>query len=370
MLWVTVILHYLTDMATSIFQPLGPYFTEKFAISPKTFAMTLYSISLMTSIFQPLFGMITDRVEKRNLYLASVVSLTILSAYMISLAKSFIMVITMALIAQLANSAFHPMGASIAGQRKKGHHIALFSLAGMFGYATGPVFITWYAQEHDLKGLYILGISLSVLAFLAVIKMKFLRVKREMKVKVRLGIFSDLFPIMMYIAFRSFAMGLAQIYGPMYIKQLGGALIVGGSLLTMARFTGMGLSFLGVFLRGKLSNNFVNILSSSFMAFFGLLFMFSHSMTSVIVTYVIMLSSAYLSMSSNVVEAQDRAPLNPGLASSIAMGLAWSLGSTMNLVYSYLFGNDVSFMVKSFWVVSALSILFSVLDLMRKKRSS
>ncbi len=369
MLWITIILHYFADMATSIFQPLGPYLTEKFSVSPRTFAMALYSVSLTTSIFQPLFGMITDRVERRNLYLAIVVSLTVLSAYMISLAGSFLMVLILALVAQLANSAFHPMGASIAGQRGKGHHIALFSLAGMFGYATGPIFITWYAQEYDLKGLHFLGIGLSILAFFSITRMRFLTVKREKKIEVNLGIISRLLPIMMYIAFRSFAMGLAQIYGPMYVKQLGGTLVVGGSLLTIARFSGMGLSFLGVFLRGRFSNNFVNILSSASMAFFGFLFIFSKSLSYMVVMFVIMLASAYLSMSSNVVEAQHRAPTNPGFASSIAMGLAWALGSTMNLIYSSIFGNNVVFMINSFWIISGVSILFSVWDMVRSRSS-
>ena len=362
MLWITIILHYFADMATSIFQPLGPYLTEKFSVSPRTFAMALYSVSLTTSIFQPLFGMITDRVERRNLYLAIVVSLTVLSAYMISLAGSFLMVLILALVAQLANSAFHPMGASIAGQRGKGHHIALFSLAGMFGYATGPIFITWYAQEYDLRGLHLLGISLAVLAIITIPRVRALKAEWKERPKLSKEVFTRLVFLMFFVSFRSFAMGLAQIYGPLYVRSMGGSLVLGGSLLTFARFSGMVLSFVGVIMREKISNAAVNITTALVMASFGLAFTFTRSQGAVVTTFVAMLAGAYLSMSSNVVEAQSRTPKNPGFASSVIMGLAWSLGSLMNLIYSSLFGNDVRFMVNSFWIVSVMAGIFAILD--------
>ncbi len=366
-MWITTILHFFADMATSIFQPLGPYFTEKFSVSPRVFAMTLYAVNLTSSMLQPYFGLLSDRITKRNIYLAIVISITLLSAYMISLATSFLMVVIFAFLAQLSNSAFHPMGASIAGQGGKGKNIAFFTFAGMLGYATGPVFITWYAQKYNLEGLHFLGITLFVIAIATIPRMKFFALEGRKKSKgSTLHVFKKLYPIVFYIAFRSFAMGLAQIYGPLYVKLLGGELVVGGSLLTITRFVGMGLSFLGVYIRSKFSNHVVNIASASAMTIFGLMFTLGPK-DYILPLFVAMLAPAYLSMSSNVAEAQYRVPESSGLASSLVMGMAWSMGSLMNLVFSSIFGNDVRFMISSFWIVSGVSLLFSILDVFVSK---
>ncbi len=370
MLLIAIIVHFFVDFATSIFQPLGPYITEKFSISPRLYAMTLYSISVISSITQPLFGNLTDKVRKRNIYLAAVASITMLFASMISIAGSFMVFLIFAFIAQLSNSAFHPMGASIAGERKK-QHLAFFSLAGMFGYAVGPVFITWYAEKHQLKGLYIGGIAMAIFAIITLTRIKALEAEGKKTVKASWKNFRIVLPIFLFVAFRSFSMGIAQIYGPLYASQLGRSLVFGGSLLTFTRFVGMVLSTLGVYVGAKTGNALINMISSGGMMVFGLIFTLVDFHTApaalMAVLFVSMLAPAYLSMSSTVVEAQSRIPEYPGFASSIVMGFAWSMGSLMNFIYSSIFGNNVEFMIKSFWVISSLALLAAVWDFLSAK---
>ena len=80
-----------------------------------------------------------------------------------------------------------------------------------------------------------------------------------------------------------------------------------------------------------------------------------------------MLSPAYLTMSSTVVEAQDRLPHNPGVASSVVMGFAAAMGNLMNLLYSSVFGNNVKFMVGSFWFISVLVLGAATWDFIYEK---
>ena len=384
MLLFTVIVHFFADMATSIFQPLGPYLTEVFSVSNRTYAMTLYSINLTSSLVQPFFGVVSDRISSRNLYLTVVLAFNFLAAYSISVVKSFPLFVVFAFITYLANSAFHPLGAVMATSRNK-KDLAYFTLSGMFGFAMGPVFITWYAQNYNLKGLEWFGVGLATLVILTIPRMKFLNVQRRKPPKLSLRGFSILLPIFLYVAFRSASMGMAQVYGPMYAKLSGLSLVIGGSMLTITRFVGMALAYSGVHIGEVIGNAYINLFSGVLMAGAG--FVFSMIDFSYVVhpwsilnlsrdvtfpflfLFVSMLAPAYFSMSSTTVEAQKKLPENAAFASSVSMGLGWSIGSLMSLVYSSVFGNDVLFMVRSIWVFAALSALFALWDVLRERTS-
>ncbi len=386
MFWIAVIVHFFADMATSIFQPLGPYLTEVFSVSSRTYAMALYSMSLTSSIVQPAFGALSDRVSLRNLYLTVVLIITFLSAYSISLTSHFWIFVVLVFFAQLASSAFHPMGAIMASTRRKSD-LAYFTLSGMFGYAVGPVFITWYAQKTNLSGLFWIGIALSTIALLTIPRMRFLKVEKKAPPKLSLNGIKILLPLLLYVALRSATMGVAQVYGPMYAKLAGLSLVIGGSILTITRFVGMALSYFGVHIGEKIGNFYINLLSSVLMSGTALIFSmvdfsyvvhpwsilnFSRNITwQFVLLFVSMLAPGYLSMSSVTVEAQKRLPMNAAFASSIAMGLGWSLGNLVNLLYSSFFGNNILFMVKSIWVFAVASLAFAIWDIAYdSKRSS
>lgn len=378
MFWIAVIVHFFADMATSIFQPLGPYLTEVFSVSNRTYAMSLYSMSLTSSMVQPLFGIMSDKISKRNLYLTIVLTGTFLSAYSISLTKSFWIFVILVFIAQFSNSAFHPMGAIMATSRRKSD-LAYFTLSGMFGYAVGPIFITWYAQKTHLKGLHWIGIALTVVILLTIPRMKFLKVKKRKPPKLSINGIKILLPLLLYVALRSATMGTAQIYGPMYAKIAGLSLVIGGSILTITRITGMLLSYTGVHIGERIGNSYINLMSAALMLGSSIIFSLvdfsyvvhpwsvlnlSRNITwHFVFLFVSMLAPGYFSMSSATVEAQKRLPMNAAFASSIAMGLGWSLGNLINLVYSSVFGNNVLFMVKTIWIFAAASLAFAMWDM-------
>ncbi len=378
MFWIAVIVHFFADMATSIFQPLGPYLTEVFSVSNRTYAISLYSMSLTSSMIQPMFGVISDKISRRNFYLTAVLIGTFLSAYSISLTHTFWLFVFLVFIAQLANSAFHPMGAIMATSRKKSD-LAYFTLSGMFGYAVGPIFITWYAQKTHLRGLHWLGIALSVVILLTIPRMKFLKVEKKSPPKLSMSGVRILIPLLLYVALRSATMGTAQIYGPMYAKIAGLSLVIGGSILTITRIVGMLLSYTGVHVGERIGNSYINLMSSILMLGASVIFSlvdfsyvvhpwsilnFSRNTTwQFVFLFVSMLAPGYFSMSSATIEAQKRLPTNAAFASSIAMGLGWSLGNLINLVYSSIFGNSVLFMVKTIWIFAASSLAFSIWDM-------
>ena len=249
----------------------------------------------------------------------------------------------------------------------------------MFGYAVGPIFITWYAQKTHLKGLHWVGIVLSAVILLTIPRMKFLKVEKRKPPKLSMSGVKVLLPLLLYVALRSATMGTAQIYGPMYAKIAGLSLIIGGSILTITRIVGMLLSYTGVHIGERIGNSYINLMSSILMLGASVIFSlvdfsyvvhpwsilnFSRNITwQFVFLFVSMLAPGYFSMSSATIEAQKRLPMNAAFASSIAMGLGWSLGNLINLVYSSIFGNNVLFMIRTIWIFAASSLAFSVWDM-------
>jgi len=363
MVIISILSHFFSDFFISFLRPLGPYFIENFSISSKTFTMTLSSIAFFSSLFQVFFGILADNIKARNIYLAIVLFITITSVSMIGIAPTFFIIGILAFISYLSNSAYHPLGASLAGHYGKGHHIALFSFAGSFGSALGPVFISWYAEKFDLKFLNIIGPSIALFIAILAVNLKSLKLDHKPSNRISPTIFKSLFPIFLFVALRSFYMNVAHMYMPLYINELGGSLLLGGFILTVGTISGTFSSLLGVFLREKFGNISVNTISVLGMIFSAFSFVLTTNAVVLGISYVLMDVFSFLSMSSNVVEAQHSASKNKAFASSLVMGTAWSFGSAMNFVFSSIFGNNVPFVMKSLWVMAifvGISIPFQI----------
>jgi FSR family fosmidomycin resistance protein-like MFS transporter len=325
--------------------------------------MTLSSIAFFSSLFQVFFGALADNIKARNIYLAIVLFTTIASVSMIGVAPTFFVIGILTFISYLSNSAYHPLGASLAGHYGKGHHIAFFSFAGSLGSAFGPIFISWYAESFDLKFLNIFGILIAVIIAVLTLNLKKLKLYEKPSVKINFSILKTLFPIFLFVALRSFFMNVAHMYMPLYVNLLGGNLIFGGALLTLGTIAGTFSSLVGVFVRKKFGNIFVNFISVVGMFFSSFVFLLTTNSITLSVSYVMMDIFSFLSMSSNVVEAQHNAFKNRAFASSLVMGTAWSFGSAMNFVFSSIFGNNVPFVMKSLWVMAifvGISIPFQI----------
>ena len=359
-----IISHFLADFFVSVFKPLGPYFIERFSIEPRTFVMVLTILSFASSVMQPLFGRLADAISWKYLYVVLTLLLIFLGSSSIGIAGKFEIVAVLILITLLSNSAYHPMGASLIGEFGKSKYLAFFVFSGSLGAATGPFFISWFVERFKLVYFSIVGISMSVLILVFfVFKIRKLETGRkyeQRKVeKPSLEAIASIIPIFLFVAFRSFFSSVASIYLPIYMKNLGVDMTLIGLTLSLGLWSGMFVSILGNHLRDVFGNVFVNLLSvSGMLAFSLILSLESHNVRVIIGSYITMVSFVFLSMSSNVVEAQRKAPNNKAFASSLVMGMAWSTGSLMNFIYSYFMGNNVEFMIKSLWIIALITFIF------------
>ena len=133
--------HLVTDAIASTFSALLPTIQYRLNLTETTLALLVATLSFSTSVTQPLFGLLADRIGQRRVGIAGM----ILNALLLSLigvipSVSFLFVVL--LVGGLGSAAFHPAVASLARASvpsKKALAVSLFSAGGTAGLAVGPV---------------------------------------------------------------------------------------------------------------------------------------------------------------------------------------------------------------------------------------
>ena len=357
MLWSVTLFHFMVDFFGAFFKPLGPLFTSMLGISTRDFATLLTTIGGIAALTQIVWGIIADRCKREGILVLAIVIVEIIAASFIGIINSFILLAILILTVRVANSAFHPVGASIAGHEKKSTKIAIFSIMGGFGAAIAPATITWYVRHFGIERIWIIGIVGVILALLISIPLWSFRKESVSTVLIpHISLWKILTGVFIVVSLRSFIMEIFHTYLPFYVELKGGSILMGGITLTLGMLLGTFTNYLGARYRDKMGIQFVNVIAFSGMALFGLIFYLSSSSVIRTIAFMLFDASAFFSMSANLVEAQFLLPNNKGFASSIAMGFSWAIGQFLAGAYASVFGNNVSFMLLSMIIFSFIMI--------------
>lgn len=340
MAMISVFSHFFLDFYVSFFNPLGPFLIEKFHIEIKTFTSFLSLSSATSSLLQVFFGFFFDRVRYTKWLLITMYVVEAIGITLIGLSTNFWMLIASIFIVRIANSAFHPLGASMAGE-VGGRSVAFFSIAGTLGAALGPVFISLYVSHFNINSLWLVALPSIIFAALMV-NVKFPdRITHKEKFSFK-EVYT-LLPILFVVTVRSFMMSVVHAYTPIYVTTVRGySLSVSGMLITSGMIAGVFANYVGILLMEKIGAK-----KQDLVAFFGMaISIFSllnvKSIIGIFISFIFFDFCGFLLMSANVVQAQKILPNRKALASSVAMGFAWSIGDFIATWYNSIFGNNVS----------------------------
>ncbi len=354
--------HFLVDFFGAFFKPLGPIFTQILGISTKDFATLLATVGGIAALTQIFWGIITDRCQREGILVVAIVVFEIISASLIGLVNAFFLLALLVFLVRVANSAFHPVGASIAGHEKKSTKIAIFSIMGGFGAALAPAFVTWYVERFGIENIWLIGILGIIIAIIAAIPLwNFSKTTVSHIVIPHLSLWKVLSGVFIVVSMRSFIMEVFHTYLPFYVKLKGGSILLGGITLTLGMLIGTLTNYFGAYYRDKLGIGFVNLITFSGMAIFGLIFYIANNDIIRTAAFILFDAAAFFSMSANLVEAQFLLPENRGFASSVAMGFSWATGQFLASGYSSVFGNRITFMILSMVILSFLMIPYSLI---------
>ncbi len=349
--------HFVSDFYVSFLTPLAPYFMQKYQVDTKQIALFITAISFISSIFQILFGALSERIEKKLELMYILTAATVLLISVIEFAPNIFVLFLLFIMAFFANSAFHPTGAAVTHSSSK-KSMPFFVAAGTFGTAAGPVFITLFSSRVGLRFLWLVGLPI-LIVLIFVMKLEssysFTRTRAE-AVKITLRQKRLLFDLWLLVTLRTLVMSIAHLYAPIISTQKGFSLVFGGTLLSVGVAVGVFTTMLGSWLSNRFDNLTTNLISFLGMGTALLLFANAQSMMIMLISYVLVDAFGYLTMSSNLSQAQIVLPNHTSFASSVVMGFAWACGIGLRFFLILPFGDNVSMLIYSTALISFLMV--------------
>ncbi len=332
--------HAVLDAYSSFLMPLLPMLALKLDLTPAQVGWLIPTMMITSSLFQPIYGIVSDRYFKRAFAVAG----PILAAIFISsigLANSLPALLGLIIAGGIGIGAFHPQGAALAHRAatdwnpaRQGTVMSIFSSSGTVGYALGPLMaamcVSWFGLNHTSYTM-IFGIVASALLWIYCPELE-PRVKTEDSPSLLELLKAARVPLtILYFAvvFRSAVSVSIQSYLPFWLQEHGlgmqnFSLIISGFIL----FGGIG-GFFG----GALADRFgarrvsmISVLISTPILLTGFL---THGTLSYA---LIMLGGMCLNLPLpiSVVMAQRLVPGGASTVSALVMGFAWGLGGLMN----------------------------------------
>lgn len=323
------VVHLASDAVTSIFSALLPTLQHQFGLTETGLAVLVATLAFSTSLTQPLFGVLADRLGQRQVgALGVILNAGLLS--LIGIVPTVYLLFGLLLLGGLGSAALHPALASItrpAGGRKGELAVSLFSAGGTIGVALGPVIVLLLISNLGLSftpWLMIPAVVLGGLIYFIVPAQKQTSLTHRPQLLDRrlllgpVGLLS-LTGILSSIAFVTFTnavpLWLVQRHGLAYNDPLIGWTLAAFSLAAA----------LGGVMAGGLShrlNHRLLISTSTLLALLPLLAVLYLEPGTLLFFLMVMLAGALqnASLPLMIVSAQDLAPRSAAAASGMLMG--------------------------------------------------
>jgi FSR family fosmidomycin resistance protein-like MFS transporter len=156
--------HFVIDVTQGSLPAILPFLKQTHGLSYAQAAMIMLAANMTSSIIQPLFGYLSDRLARRWILPASVF-LSGAGIALVGLASGYSTVLVLVMLMGLGVAAWHPEGyktaTGVAGERKA-TALSWFSLGGNAGIAVGPALAAVLISSFGTSGT--LGLFLPSLA--------------------------------------------------------------------------------------------------------------------------------------------------------------------------------------------------------------
>ena len=333
---VVAVAHGVNDGYASLLAPLLPRLMDKLGLSVALAAILATSLTLASSLLQPLMGYISDRYGSRVfIVLGPLLSGVFLS--LIGLAPTFLILVGLLLMGGLGSAVFHPPGASLAARVSEGKgsglRLSVFVFGGMMGFAVGPLVAVAMVAWVGLEGLWMAmfpGILVAALLLLILPRGRrdapTIPPPHPARVLERLrGPLGLLFGISAVSAFtqRSFL-----TLDPLAVAQQGGSEALGGVILSVYLASQGAGTLVGGLLTDRMDRRrlLVSLTLLALPAHMVAVWLAPGvAMGVVFIALAGLLNMAILPPV--VVWAQEMNPEGTAVSSGIVMGLAWAVGS-------------------------------------------
>ena len=332
--------HFMVDLYASALIPLYPLLTSKLGIKLSTISLIIALGHLCSSMMQPLFGFIADRMRHRTFMVWGLV----MGAVFIPLTAASKDVWTMGiclLIGMCGNALFHPQVTSLVNtfnfnNPNLSKYMGAFMGLGTIGYALGPVISSTFVEHFGLYSLCyitILGVLTAIILYFEVPKIPETTINKSKE---------NFFNIMKEILKKKTYLSLGWIaivksgvsisfgtYAPFIFKEKGFTLSQIGIIITLFFV----LSGISMITSSKIEKKIgaENIIRLSFWTILPMVLLFMYTIDkSPLLAIIIFILSGYfvfLSVSVTIVAAQNLMKEHKGVISGVMQGFSWGIGA-------------------------------------------
>lgn len=146
--------HLFTDINQGAIPALLPFFIAEYHLSYAAAASVVFAANIGSSLIQPLFGILTDRMSRPWLMPLGIV-LAGAGVGLSGWTGSYSFILLMVAISGIGVAAFHPEAAKMANrlsQNSKATGLSIFAVGGNAGFAFGPLLATGALLQWGAKG--------------------------------------------------------------------------------------------------------------------------------------------------------------------------------------------------------------------------
>ncbi len=148
-----IVVHATNDAFSSMLAALLPTLQFRFGLTEATLALLVATLSFSSSVVQPFFGALADRLGRRLVGALGIVTSSSLLSLM-GVVPDVALLFVLLFFGGLGSAAFHPAGTGMArdaGGANKALTVSLFSAGGTVGLALGPSIILLLARTVGLE---------------------------------------------------------------------------------------------------------------------------------------------------------------------------------------------------------------------------
>jgi len=363
--------HTCADMCQGAVPALLPFLAVERGYSFAALGSLVLAATIGSSLIQPLFGLLSDRVRQSWL-MPSGVLLAGAGLAMVGLLERYALTVTAIAVSGVGVAAFHPEGARYAGiaaGMQRGRGMSMFSVGGNVGFALGPLLTTPLILVFGLPGtlgLVVLPAIMAVVLFRGLPHLHGLEAARKAAVAAS-GVrhedqWASFTLLSGIVALRSGVYFGLQAFVPLwFVTQLDTGEGTGNAALTTMLVAGAVGTLIGGRLMDSVGPRLVLVVSA--LAALPLLAAFPlvgpDAGFAVLTAIGLVIVSSF---SVTVVLGQQYLPNRPGLASGMTLGLAIGMGGLMATLLGIV--GDAHGLETSLWVIAALPVPVVLLTLL------
>lgn len=335
--FIPTVCHCINDTGQGSIAALLPLFINLLGLSYYEAATVMLANTMCSSVVQPLFGYLADKVKLPFLIPLGVLMVTFSISFMGTTAGTYESVLLLALLSGIGSAIFHPEGALLVNRMTgpaKGKAMGFFAIGGNMGFAIGPIIAsTAYTLGRQYLWIYaILGVICTLLytwTFILSRSEEAEGVKKEAKEGAE-NDWKSFGKLFFLILARSVSFACLNTFIPLFwISQLGKTAGEGNMALTIFFTIGAILTYCG----GALSDRvgYVHMIRYSLMILIPGLILFILSGTPIL-SYILMLPVAFgvfAMYGPTIVLGQTYLAKNVGFSSGITLGVGITIGGLM-----------------------------------------